>query len=280
MFAYFLCKIAYVLVIHLPLRAGYAIAAFLSIIKYYVSPRDRKAVINNLKKILPVCEHKKINSYAKEVFINFGKYLVEFFRFSLIQKENLDSIVKIKGLQHVDKALKKGRGVVVLTAHMGNWELGGVAMSVLGYPMIAVALPHNHRKINAFFNCQREKGGAVVVSSLGLAVRRIYDALKNNKIVALVGDRDFAGVGLKMDFLGETKLIPRGPAVLSLRTGASVIPGFVIRQKDDTHILEFLEPIQDLGSEERIMSECTKVIETKIRQYPTQWLLFREFWKE
>lgn len=280
MFAYILYRIAHFFSVRLSSKSGYALATFLSILKYYLSPRDRYAVISNLKKILPQSEQQYINRYAKQVFINFGKYLIEFFRLPMLKKEDLGKSVKLKGVEHVDNALKKGKGVIILSAHMGNWELGGIFMSLLGYPMIAVALPHSHHKVNAFFNLQREKTGVVVVPSLGMAVRRIFDALKHNKIVALVGDRDFANAGRKMDFLGAQKIIPRGPANLSLRTGASIVPGFVIRQPDDSLVIEFFEPIEPSGSEEDVLLRCIQFIEGMIRQYPTQWLLFREFWKE
>ncbi len=229
---------------------------------------------------MPGSEQKHIHSYAKEVFINFGKYLVEFFRLHLLKKEDLDRKVKIPRLEYVDEALKNGKGAIILSAHIGNWELGGVFMALLGYPMIFVALPHGHEKVNSFFNQQREKRGVIVVPSLGVALRRIYEALKNNKLVALVGDRDFASGGRKMPFLGLEKIIPRGAAALSMRTGAPIIPAFVIRQPDNTHVLEFLKPIASNGSEDDIIAEYTKVIEEKIRQYPSQWLMFREFWKE
>ncbi len=280
MVAYLLYKLAYLLSVMLPLRMAYGLASFLSMIKYYLSPRDRKAVINNLRKILPSSEHKRINSYAKEVFVNFGKYLVEFFRLSFLKPEDLGQMVKIKGREHVDEALKKGKGVIIVAAHTGNWELGGVFMSLLGYPVVAVALPHRHKRVNTLFNRQRERSGVIVVSSLGVALRRIYEGLKGNKLVALLGDRDFGNNGRRMPFLGETKVLPRGPAILALRTGASIVPAFVIRQDDDTHVIEFLEPIRDSGDEQEIMSDYVKVIEKKIRRYPTQWLLFREFWKE
>ncbi len=280
MIGYLFFRFFYFLSLWLPLNACFAIATFLSLIKYYFSPRDRRAVIANLRYILPESEQKHIHSYAKEVFINFGKYLVEFFRLHLLKKEDLDRKVKIPGREYVDEALRNSRGAIILSAHMGNWELGGVFMALLGYPMISVALPHSHGKVNAFFNQQREKRGAIVVPSSGVSVRRIYEALKNNKLVALVADRDFASGGRKMPFLGLEKTIPRGPAALSMRTGAPIIPAFVIRQPDNTHILEFLKPINSNASEEEIIAEYTKVIEAKIRQYPSQWLMFREFWKE
>lgn len=280
MIAYWFYRLSYFLAVHLPLKAAYGIAVFLSLLKYTISPRDRNAVIANLRKILPATGQKNINSCAREVFIGFGKYLIEFFRFSLLRKKDLGNFIKIDGLEHVEEALKKGKGVIILAVHIGNWELGGVFMALMGYPMVAVALPHRHPKVNSFFNNQRQKLGMRVISSTGVAVRHIYDALKKNKIVALVGDRDFANSGKRMPFLGETKIIPRGPAVLALRTGAVIIPGFVVRQKDDTHILKFLPPLRSDCSEDEITAQCAKTIEGIIRRHPEQWLMFREFWKE
>lgn len=280
MIGFFFYKIAYFIAMRLSWRAGYRVAAFLSLLKYHLSPRDRRAVFGNLTRILPPSQQEKINRYAKEAFVHFGKYLFEFFRFSLLTKENLTGFIKIEGLHHIERALGKGKGVIILTAHIGNWELGGVAMSLLGYPFVAVALPHRHRKVDAFFNLQRQRLGAEVIPSLGPAVRRIYDALKHNKMIALVGDRDFANSGKRMEFLGASKIIPRGPAVLALKTGAAIVPAFVIRQKNETCVLEFLEPIDCSCDEDAILAACTRVIEEKIRQYPAQWLMFREFWKE
>ncbi len=287
MFAYFLYKLSHFFTVRLPLKACFAIATFFSILKFYISPRDRRAVKANLRIIMPQASKDEIHKTAKEVFINFGKYLIEFFRLSHLKKTDIglwgadrDAKMKIKGIEYVDEALKNGNGVIILSAHMGNWELGGVSMSLIGYPMIAVALPHNHHRVNAFFNLQRERLGVEVVPSLGAAVKRIYSALKDNKIICLLGDRDFGIGGKRMDFLGSTKVIPRGPAVLAMRTGAAIIPGFVTWQEDDTSVLEFHKPIEVSGNEEDVMRRCTEVIEAKVRQHPRQWLLFREFWRE
>lgn len=280
MIAYFYYRFTRFLCVVLPLRAAYGLATFLSILKYGLSPRDRRAVRANLRKILPVSEHKNIDKYARAVFINFGKYLVEFFKLSQLKKDFLNRTVKVKGLEYIDAALKEKKGAIILAAHMGSWELGGVFMAVQGYPIIAVALPHRHARVNKLFNKQRERMGESVIPSLGVAVRRIYAALRTNHLVALVGDRDFANAGKRMAFLGESKVMPRGPAVLSMRTGAPIIPGFIIRQEDDTHILEFSKPLPWFSTEEETIAAYTKIIEAKIRQYPAQWLMFREFWKE
>lgn len=280
MLAYYLYKIARFFAQRVPLKLAYAIASFLSVMKFYLSPRDRRAVIGNLKKILPEADDIKLEAMGKEVFANFGKYLIEFFRFSSLNKNNLKELIAVKNLNYIDEALKDGKGAIVLSAHLGNWELGGVAMSILDYPLYAVALPHSHHKVDALFNEQREKVGVVVVPSLGAALRNIFSALKNNKLVALVGDRDFANGGLMVDFLGAKKIIPRGPAVVSIRTGAPIIPGFVTFDETGKYTLEFQEHIKPDCSEEELIKKCAEVIEKKIRSNPTQWLMFREFWKE
>lgn len=280
MIAYWFYRIAHFFSVKLPLSAAYKVAIFLSVLKYYISPRDRKAVITNLLKILPNEEIPKVRSHAKKVFINFGKYMIEFFRMSLSNKTEVNKSIRIEGLEYVDEALKAGKGAIILAAHIGNWELGGISMALSGYPMLGVALPHRHTKVNDFFNYQRERMGMMVIPSSGVAVRRIYEALSKNKIVALVGDRDFAAAGKVMPFLGATKIIPRGPAVLNKRTGAPIIPWFVIRQDDDTHLLKFFPPLKSTGTEEETMREYASVIEGVIRSFPDQWLMFREFWKE
>ncbi len=280
MLNYLFFKFVHFLAVRLPLRAGYAVSDFLSVLKYYISPRDRKAVAGNLKRLLPASEHRRLRKRSKEVFIYFGRYLIEFFRLSLLKKEDLGRLIKIKGLEHLDAALKKGKGVIIVSAHMGNWELGGVFMAILGYKIVGVALPHRSKKLNDLFNGMRRGRGMDVIPSTGPGLRKIYEALKENRIIALVGDRDFGSGGRRMDFLGATKMIPRGPAILSLRTGAPIVPGFMTRDENNVHHVEFLPSLPEGQDEERLMAAYTRAMEVNIRANPTQWLMFREFWKE
>jgi len=280
MIAYFFYRIGYFFATFLPLRAAYGLAVALSYAKYYLSPRDRQAVIGNLLKILPPEKHHQVNSYAKQVFVHFGKYLIEFFRIKYLKKDDIGNKILITGREHIDDALKSGRGVIIVTAHLDNWELGGVSMALLGYPFVAVALPHRHPKVNALFNRQRERIGEVVVPSLGAALRKIFYALHHNQIVAILGDRAFSTSGKLMNFLGSKKMIPRGPAALAVKTGAGIIMGFVIRDGMDRHTIAFSKPLPEGLSEDEYIEAYTRAIEAQIRKYPTQWLMFREFWKE
>ncbi|MGE4357433.1 MAG: lysophospholipid acyltransferase family protein [Candidatus Omnitrophota bacterium] len=282
---YFFYKLAYNLSIGLPRRCAYSIANFIADIYYLFYREERKALKRNLKYI--GIKDEEIKKYARQVFRNFAKNLVDFFRFGLINKRFLRENVRIAGLENMDNAFKLGKGIVGLTAHLGNWELGGIIMAQKGYPVNAVAWEHRDPRINELFTYQRKRKGIKVIP-LGIALRRCFEALKNNEMVAMLGDRDFSPHGNKaeINFLGRPFRVPRGPATLSLRTGAIIVPGFTIREKDDTFTLYLEKPIQFIPSgsyEEDIvkLTQCIMdVVEKYVKKYPEQWFMFREFWEQ
>ena len=287
MFKYLLYKFGQFIIHRLPLRVSYKIANFFSDIQYAVSFRDRRAVKNNLKVILQ--SEEDLSDQAREVFRNFGKYLVDFFRMvKYIDEDYLNRLIKIEHQDRLDRILEHGKGCIMLSAHIGNWELGATALARLGYPLIAVALPHKERPVNDLFNQQREHLGLTVVPS-NVAVRKCVEALKSNKLVGLIADRDFSMTGETMNFFGRKAIIPRGAAIFSCRTGAPILPTFLLREKDDTFTLSFGEPLfpKSVTDDEvekelqlEIMNTYIKIFEQKIRENPTQWLMFREFWIE
>ena len=269
----------------LPLKAAYRLALILADIRYFLFVRDRRVVEKNLKIVLGETDRKRLNYTARWVFRNFAKYLVDFFRFSKLDGNFLDKFVNIEGRNYLDAALDEGKGVILVTAHLGNWELGGVTVASLGYPLNVIALSHANKKVDDFFINQRASKGVKVVS-LGLSIRTCFRALSNNEIVAVLGDRDFSGQGLKMEFFGRKALIPKGPAIFSIRSGAPIVPIFVIRQKDDKFRVIF-EPrlsYQLTGNTEldaeSITKEVLKVLERYIKRYPCQWFMAADFWKE
>ncbi len=283
MFKFLLYKFGQFCVHRLPIKMAYQFAVFFSDMQYYFSPRDRRAVTNNLKAILP-SPQDNLQPLVREVFRNFGKYLLEFFRMAkFLDNEYIKKNVFIKNVERVDQVLKYGKGGIILTAHIGNWELGAVILSMLGYPLVAVALPHKERPVNDLFNSQREARGVEVVQTNG-AIRKCIEALQENKIVGLLADRDFGSHGDVMDFLGKKALIPKGLTVFSFKTVGPIIPVFLIREEDDIFTLFIEEPIfPPRGGEENemllsLMRQYTAIIDKKIREYPTQWLMFREFW--
>lgn len=282
---YALYRFGQFLAMSLPVRASYWIACSIADIWYLGSSVDRHSVIANLERVTGTSDRKKLKKMAREVFRNFGKYLADFFRFSKIDLDYIKRFVKVEGIENLDNAMAQGKGVIVLSAHLGNWELGGLAVSYLRRPIMAVALTHDDSRINNFFTRQR-KAGKVVPVEIGITLRSCYKVLAENGLLALLGDRDFSGKGVYMDFFGKEALIPKGPASLSARLGSIIVPSFLIREDDDTFTLKFepaIKPPQEGDEETRIkeiMKRSIAVIEKYIRLYPAQWSMFRKAWKE
>ena len=284
MFNYALYRIGQFIALHLPVKFAYRLAVFFSDLHYAFAFSDRRAVYGNLKAIFPQLPDKKIRAIRRKMYRNFAKYLVDFFRFEKIDKPYILQNIRLENMEYFDEALSKGKGAIVLTAHLGNWELGGAVIALCGYPFWVVALPHKHKKVNEFFNNQRENKGIKVIASGRTAVRTCLGLLTENKMVALVGDRDFTEKGTVLDFFGKPTFFPEGPAAFALKTGACIVPGFLIRNTDDTFILRIEKPIEVEAYSGRhrdtagVITSYKAIIEDYIRKYPDQWYMFRRFW--
>ncbi len=285
MFNYLLYRFAQSLALGLPLKAAYGLAIFISNIYASVAFSDRRAVAENLKVIFPDKPSHEIFKIRKELFRNFAKYLVDFFRFEKLDAEYLKKNIHLKNLNYIDECLSAGCGAILVTAHLGNWELGGAVISMLGYPFLTVALPHKSEKVDAFFNSQRESKG-VRVLALGNAAKGCLKGLRKNEVLALAGDRDFVGKGMLIDFFGKPTVFPVGPAVLALHAKTKIIPGFMLRNGDDSFDLIMDKPLDftptgdDKKDLKELITRYKSIFEDYIRRYPEQWYMFRRFWRE
>lgn len=283
---YILYRMGYFLVNALPLKTSYRIASFAADICCMASFADRRNVIKNMETISGGCADKRaLRRMARELYRNFAKYLVDFFRSSKIDKEYVGRFVKVDGTKNIDAALAKGKGVILLSAHIGNWELGGSVVSIVGYPISAVVLSHKNKKINEFFQRRRLAGGLTPIE-MGASLKACYRLLTSNNILALLGDRDFSRNGMMLDFFGKKTSFPKGPSVFSYRLGAPIVPTLLVRQPDDTFTMTFEEPIYaDSAKNESdavldLGRKCASKIESYVRKYPTQWYVFKDMWSK
>jgi len=173
---YLLYRIGEFIALRLPLKLCYKIAVIISDVRAIFASQDRRQVEGNLKVIFPEKSKREIRQIRIRMFRNFAKYLADFFRFSIIDKEYIKQRIHLEDLDYFDQALKEGKGAITLTAHLGNWELGGIVIALLGYPFWAVALEHKDKRVNRFFNIQRESKGLKVIP-FGRAVTRCLRAL-------------------------------------------------------------------------------------------------------
>ena len=282
MFQFLLYKIGIFLANALPRKASGYISIRIADVYSFFSKEDFESVRNNLQVILSL-DKKELDCYAREVFRNFALYILEFLRVRSLDEKFIKQNVRMAGLEYFQDELKRNSGIIGLTAHIGNWELLGIVMSRLGFRLNSVALTHNNRLVNKIFVGQRQSAGSNV---LGLGnIRGCISALKRNEILALVGDKDFSNNSVTVKFFGRDAEFPRGPAMLSLRTGARILPGFLLREKDGFNmILHGPVQFEKKGIFEEDVVELTRsyvlAIENIVRQYPTQWIMFRKFYKD
>lgn len=267
----------------LPRGLSYRITRLMADAHYFLARPTRRALISNLRVIWgKEKSEREIRRIAHRTFRRFSGYVVDFFSSPQMNRDNIDDWVTINGLHYVNEALSQEKGVITLTAHLGNWELGGITMALKGYPMNAIALSHGKRKATDIFRKQREAKGTKVIP-LGVAVRRCFQALKNNELLAMLGDRDVGGKGIMVEFFGKEALVPRGPATFSLETGAAIVPCFIFKN-GDKYELTFEKPIlpRSTGDKEKdilnLTKECLKTIEKHIRAHPEEWFLFHRMW--
>jgi len=283
MIFYLLYELGHYVAVTIPLAASYWLACSIADMHYYLSGRDRDAVISNLKVVLNgKVSDKELDEMVRGVFRNFAKYLVDFFRSSKVDGEYIKKYVSVEGMDNVKKGLSRGKGAIILSAHLGNWELGGFVMSSI-YPLSAVVLTHQNKMVNDFFTRQRLLGNMKPIE-IGISLRACYDTLKRNGLVALLGDRDFSNNGVNVEFFGKSAAMPKGPSLFSYRIGSCIIPTFMIRQPDDTFRLIAEEPIYpDTSKDEdtavtQLIHRYLSVVESYIKRYPNQWYVFRKIW--
>lgn len=252
---------------------------------YARNSNDRKCVVSNLKQVFEAAGTRHstntLESLARKTFQYFGKYLVDFFRFSKLSKTDLEKLISIEHLEYLEQCHRLGRGVLAITAHLGNWELGGAVMAAMGYPVHAVFRPEKVHRVNNFFLNQRARRGVVPIP-LGQAASGIFRALNKGNVVALLADRDFTARDDRIQFLGRPARLPRGPARISLRTGAPVLPAFLLRQVDDTFLFRFHPPLfpEEMKSEQEFREKIRDILEKEIVANPHQWFIFDNFWAD
>lgn len=268
----------------LPLKLAYWVGLRLADGFFFFHGASRRAVTANLAQILAwrgiQPARRALRGLARKTFQNYGKYLVDFFRYSRIGPNQLDELVSVERLEYLERARAEGRGVIVVTAHLGNWELGGAILTAMGYPLHAVVAPERKARVEHLLRERRQARG-LQLEIIGQSTRHLVRVLRQGEIVALLADRDFCGEDFSLSFFGRAVHLPRGAAWLAQHTGAPILPVFLLRQPDDSFLLRVHPPIRSEPDDplDAPMRAVRDVLEREIGENPTQWFVFHEFWK-
>lgn len=231
---------------------------------------------------------KEIYRMAREVFLNLGRNMADTFRLQQINSENIDKYVKAEGLENLEKALRKGKGVIAITGHIGNWELLGSYLAMKGFVTNVVGAPVYDPRLDDLVVKNRIHAGMKYISRepVTSATKEVLGALRRNEVIGLLIDHDTNHVAnVFIDFFGRKANTPVGPAVLAMKTGAAVVPMVIHSLEDGTHLVqvekELVLNFSGDGDKDRIYNTqlCSDAIERFIRRYPTHWVWMHERWK-
>ncbi len=252
---------------------------------FSLSHRERTRAIEHLSVAFGAEKSPdEISKLCRRCFENLGKGLMEVLQFPRLTSENLSKLVAFEGRQNLDNAFKKGKGVIILTAHFGNWELLAASLTLSGYKVNFIVRPVRSPRLEMMLNRNRESMGIGCIPR-GTSIKNALKCLKRNEILGILSDIDTKVDGVFVDFFGRPAFTPRGPVSIALRTGAVLVPAFIIRQKDDTHkvVIEKALELKTTDDQEsdilRNTARFTKVIESYIRKYPEQWIWIHQRWK-
>lgn len=240
----------------------------------------KKTAEHQLRMVYPDWSEQKIKQVLRDVYRNLGLTTAEIY----LQKENqfLESI-SFSGMNHIDKARELGRGVILATAHLGNWEAARV-FPYFGIPLSVVVKKQHNPYFDTFNNQIRMKHGVSLIN-FRRGLRDILKHLNQNEVVAILSDQNAGEAGLVSDFLGFPASHWKGVAKLSLRYQVPIVPGFSVRTPEGGIKFSF-EPMifhPELDDKDEnypyVLTKINAVIEKYVNRYPEQWLWLHKRWK-
>ena len=245
---------------------------------------ERKKVQEHLSIAFTDLSSHRIVRLSREAFVHLGKNAIDVMWIGSSAKEELDRIVAIEGSEHLDRAWAEGKGVLLLSGHIGNWELLGAYLAMKGYPVSVVGRSLNNPRLDRLLVAHRERFGLKNIAR-GKATRQILRALHRGEIVGFLIDQDTKVEGTFVDFFGQPAYTPTGPVTLALKLGAPIVPVAIHREQDDTYHLVVRPRIElartgDVAEDKRVNTAiCSKILEDFIREHPAQWVWMHRRWK-
>ncbi|MDA8038378.1 MAG: phosphatidylinositol mannoside acyltransferase [Actinomycetota bacterium] len=248
--------------------------------------KDKHPVVRaNLRRVLgPGVTEDELDEAVVKAFDSYARYWVESARLATIRPSEVLRRMTTIGFESATREIDSGRGAILGLTHTGSWDIGGYWLTLQGTPLVTVTEPVEPPELFAWFREQRELMGLTVLPLGRETSTQLLSALRSGRLVGLLCDRDISGNGVEVEFFGEKTTLPVGPAVLSLRTGAPIIPASVYQEPGGMHrgvmrpALRF-ERTGDLRADATALTQLlAHELEQLIRWAPTQWHAFQPIW--
>ena len=269
----------------LPTRSGRSAYESAGRVFFRLLSGARSTVAANQAQVLgrPV-DDPLVRASTREAFALYGRYWFDTFHVLGWNDERVLESFRFDGLEHVEKGLADGKGVIIALPHTGNWDVGGRAMGLRVAPVVSVAEHLKpERLFELFLEHRRQLGMDIIDLASDHVGRQLSQRLEQNRIVALVADRDLSGGGVEVEMFGRTRRMPAGPALLALSSGAPLLSGPTYTTGDGW--IEVLTPvsIEPTGKRKDDIIALTRALaaafEQAIAAAPPDWHLFQPGWE-
>jgi KDO2-lipid IV(A) lauroyltransferase len=270
----------------LPEKSAYELGRSLGVLGYHLAGFRREVAMENLHRAFgDSLSAPEIQKTTRQVFENIGRTAIEVFRFPTLPKDELLRKVDCDNPGMFAEAQAGGKGAILLSAHLGNWEMFGAWIAALGYPIDVVVKPQRNHSADEFYNNLRRATGVGIIPTQK-ASRQIIVSLKKNRLVAILADQYAGHDGVPVEFFRRQTATHRGPAAIALKLGCPIYYGVLVRQPDNRHRaicrgpLEFT-PRGNIDDDIRSLTQAyTRKLEEFIRDFPEQWLWTHRRWKD
>lgn len=283
--SYYLYRLSGLVLPRIPPGMGYFLATRLGDLLYRVSQGTRANVYDNLAHILEGSRRTSgdMDGIVRGVFHSMAKNYYDLFRVPTLSLAEIARLVEVKGWEHIETALSKGKGLILVTAHFGNTDVVAQVPALRDIPVVA---PAEHVQPEALFQhiCGLRTNKLLRLIPIDGPLFELFRALRRNEVVGLAADRDITDSGIVVDFFGAPARLPDGYAQLSLRTGAPIIVGFSHRQPDNTFVVHLEPPLEleDTGDREHDVrvgvEQVVAIMERYIGGHPEQWVMSVPIW--
>jgi len=271
----------------LPRETAFRVGELLGDVLYACIPSRRRIMLRNLETAFgaELSAEERVR-LARACARHLGRNLAEFSLLPAQPQGWLNENYDIIGRENLDEALARGKGVILGTGHLGNWELGGMRLVSAGYSLTVIARAMDDPCLESWVYRIRTQFGMNVVGRDD--TRQVIRCLRNNSIVGILSDLNTlpGPNAVQVQFFGTPVLCPNGSAKLAMKTGAAIVPAAFYRKPDGRHVCELkpmllADPAADEPEEEirRLMQAISDHVEEAIRRHPEQWMWLNDRWR-
>ena len=270
-------------VCHTPYRVLMGAGWVLGNLYYLLIKKERERAVSQMMTSLKMSE-AETHKTVRASFVNLARNVLEILYMPHLNEQNFTQYIEIDHLERMKAALAEGKGVVVLTGHIGTWEWLSASFTLNGLPVTAIAKPQPNIQYTQVLDDLRATIHVEIFSRGTSELIAAARALKSGKILGFLVDQDAGPGGAFLPFLGRIAATPMGPAVFARKFNSPVVPAFILRQPNGKHKVVVGEVMryEDTGDTDKDLfdftARMTKVVEQIIRDNPTQWLWFQKRW--